>query len=137
MRKATFIAIFIIVTGFLTGCKKSSAPDPRDVFVATYSVSESWTENGQALTKPAFAMSIEKSTQYGDRLLLTNFANYGAGVIVEATMNGKTIAIAQQTLSNLKVITGSGTLSDPTLTITYTESINSISNSITAVAKKK
>jgi hypothetical protein len=120
----------------LTGCKKDSS-DVRDSFAAVYSVAETWTENSKTMTKPAFTMSVLKSSVTKEMVLLNNFANYGAGITAEATISGKTLTIPQQTLSNLKAINGSGTLSDQTLTITYTESYNSISVSITAVASKK
>ena len=53
-------------------------------------------------------MSVEKSTKHTDMLLFINFANYGARISAEATVNGTKITIPQQTLSNSKVITGSG-----------------------------
>lgn len=137
MRKITNLIVFLLITVLWTGCKKSSTPDVRDPFLATYSVTETWTENGQVLTKPTFTMSIEKSSQHADMLLLNNFANYGAGTTAEATVNGNTISIPQQTLSNLKVVQGTGTLADQTLTYKFSESSNGISNNITAIAKKK
>ena len=137
MSKITILALLLITSSIFTGCNKDKAPDPRDIFVATYSVTETWTENGQSLNKPAFTMSVEKSTQQADKLLLINFANYGAGTTAEATVSGTNITIPQQTLSNSKSITGTGTLSDPTLTFSYTESINSTSIVINATAKKK
>jgi PBP1b-binding outer membrane lipoprotein LpoB len=137
MKKTTNIIALILITVLWTGCKKSSSPDVRDVFVATYDVTETWTENGQVLTKPAFTMSIEKSSQHAEMLLLNNFANYGAGTTAEATVNGNAISIPQQTLSNSKVVEGTGTIADQTLTYKFSESFNGISNSITAVAKKK
>jgi hypothetical protein len=136
MKKTAVVTFIILLTALLTGCKKDKAPDPRDVFVATYSVTETWTENSQVITKPAFTMTIEKSTQQSDKILLINFANYGTGTTAEATVNGTKITITQQTLSNSKSITGSGTLADPTLTFSYTESINNVSNQITVTAKK-
>ena len=137
MRKILKIALLLITTVYLTGCKKDKAPDPRDIFISTYSVTESWTDNGKQLTKPAFTMTVEKSSQHTDMILLNNFANYGAGTTVEATVSGPKITLASQTLPNLKAITGSGTLADPTLTFNYSESINNISIEITATAKKK
>lgn len=53
-------------------------------------------------------MYVEKSTKHTDMLLFINFANYGARISAEATVNGTKITIPQQTLSNSKVITGSG-----------------------------
>jgi hypothetical protein len=137
MRKTGILTFLLLLTAFWTGCKKDKAPDPRDIFVSTYSVTESWSDNGQLLTKPAFTMSVEKSTQQSDKILFINFANYGAGITADATVSGTKITIPQQTLSNSKSITGTGTLADPTLSFTYTESINNISIEITATAKKK
>ena len=137
MRKTTFLLLMLLATASVSSCKKDKGPDVRDVFVATYSVLETWTENSIVLTKPAFTMSVEKSSQQPDLLLLNNFANYGAGITAEATVNGNKITIPQQTLSNSRVISGTGTLTDPNMTFTYTESINSVSIDITATAKKK
>jgi hypothetical protein len=137
INRTSGVLLFIVLALCATiSCKKSES-DIRDSFVATYSVTETWTENGKTLSKPAFTMSVVKSSQSQNLVLLNNFANYGAGITAEATINGKILTIGQQTLSNLKVITGSGTLTEPTLNFTYTESYNSISIDITAVATKK
>ncbi|MCX6255077.1 MAG: hypothetical protein NTV31_11455 [Bacteroidia bacterium] len=137
MKTSTFLTLILLATVTFTGCKKDSTTDIRDAFVATYSVTETWTENSKTLTKPAFTMSVEKSSQHTDMVLLNNFANYGAGITAEATISGKNLTIPQQTLPNLKAIIGSGTLSETTLTFTYTESYNNISINISATAKKK
>ncbi|MFA5818662.1 MAG: hypothetical protein WC854_05230 [Bacteroidales bacterium] len=137
MSKTTFFALMLLATAAWTGCQKESEPDIRDGFVATYSVTETWTENSKTLSKPAFTMSVEKSSQHNNMVLLNNFANYGAGITAEATISGNKLTIPQQTLPNLKAIIGSGTLTDITLIFTYTESYNSISIDITATAKKK
>ena len=128
-------AILIAISAF-AGCKKDSGLDVRDAFVATYSVAETWTENGKQLTKPAFTMSVEKSSQNSEKLLLNNFANYGAGITVEATLKNNVITIAQQTLPNLKGIIGSGTFTGTSLIITYTEVQGSTSIAVTAIANK-
>jgi hypothetical protein len=130
------ILLILIAVTSLTGCKKDSA-DNRDSFTGIFSVSETWTENGKTVSKPAFTMSVLKSSVSNDMVLLNNFANYGAGITAEATVEGNNLTISQQTLSNLKAISGSGTLSDQTLNITYTETYNNTSTSITAVATKK
>ena len=129
-----FILVAVIA---LTGCKKGSSPDIRDDFTAIYSVVETWTENSKTVTRTAFTMTVLKSSVTDEMVLLNNFANYGAGITAEATVSGKTLTIPQQTLSNQRAINGSGTLSDQTLTITYNESYNNTSISITAVATKK
>jgi hypothetical protein len=132
------VLILMILFAWVTfnGCKKDS-PDARDSFVATYSVSETWTENSKTVTKAAFTMSIAKSSVNKEMVLLNNFANYGAGITAEASVSDKTLTITDQTLSNQKRISGSGTLSAETLTFTYSESFNSTSISITAAATKK
>ena len=58
------------------------------------------------------------------------------GITVEGTINGNTLTIAQQTLSNSITVSGSGTLLIPTLTITYTEVINGNSIVVNATAIK-
>ena len=137
MKTTTFLSIILILTATWTGCKKDNITDVRDFYVATYSVTETWTENSKVLTKSPFAMSVEKATQNPEMLLLNNFSNYGAGVTAEATVSGENLTIPQQTLPNLKAIIGSGTLSDTTMTITYTETYNSTSFNISALAKKQ
>jgi hypothetical protein len=128
--------VTLIIISSLTGCKKDNGLDSRDAFAATYSVAESWTENGKPLTKPAFTMSIEKSSVNSEKLLLRNFGNYGAGITVEAMLKEKAITITQQTLPNSNGIIGSGAFTDAGFTLTYTETLGSTLYVITASAKK-
>jgi hypothetical protein len=137
MKKSILVVIILLSIAVSPSCKKDKGPDVRESFVATYSVTETWTENGKAMTKPEFTMSIEKSSQYVNMILLNNFGNYGAGVTVDVTVSGNTITITQQTLPNLKEINGSGTLTENTLNFTYTESYKGVSFQITSIAKKK
>ena len=137
MRKTTFFALMILVISLLTGCEAKITTDIRDSFVATYNVTETWTENSKPMFKPAYTMSVVKSSQQSDMLLLNNFANYGAGVTAEATVSGLFLTIPQQTLTDLKGIIGVGKLTDPTLTLYYTERYNNISIDITATAIKQ
>lgn len=136
MSKTKFIALMLFATSTFTGCNKTDS-DIRDIFLGTYSVTETWTENGKAMSKPAFSMSVEKASLNNEMVLLNNFANYGAGTTVEATVSEYILTIPQQTLPNLKAIKGTGKSNGPTMTITYTENYNSISIEITATAKKK
>jgi hypothetical protein len=136
MKNPTFFTLVLFGIFALTGCNKVPDPEVVSQFVSTYSVTETWTENGTALSKPAFTMTIVPSTQHNDVMLLNNFANYGAGFTVAGTISGNTITIAQQTLSNSITVSGSGTLLIPTLTITYTEVINGNSIVVTATATK-
>lgn len=136
MRKTRFIAFILLATAAFAGCRKTET-DVRDNFTATYSVTETWTENSKTMSKPAFTMTIGKSAINSDMLLLNNFANYGAGITAEATISGFFLTIPQQTLSNLKGISGTGKLNGSELTFTYKESYNSVSIDITAKAKMK
>jgi len=136
MRKITILSLILLSIATLTRCKKESI-DIRDGFIGPYSVTETWTENSKTITKPAFSMSAGKSSQNASVVLLNNFANYGAGTTAEATVKGNSLTIPEQTLSNSKTITGSGSLSGATMIFTYTESYNSVSISITATALKR
>ncbi len=139
MKKSTFLALILLSVIASAGCKKDKNKDPelKDDWAATYSVTETWTENSKPLTKPAFTMTIANSSLTENLVLLNNFANYGAGVTVEATVNGNQLTIAKQTLPNLKDVVGSGTLVDDIITIIYTESYGPISIEVTATAVKK
>jgi len=137
MRKITFFSLMLLATVLLTGCEAKINADIRDSFVATYSVTETWTENSKTVSKPAFTMAVVKASLSSEKVLLNNFANYGAGITAEATISGNSLTIPQQTLPNLKVITGTGKLNDPTLAFSYTETFNSVSIEITATAIKK
>lgn len=137
MKELFKISVVILISiSALTGCKKDSGLDIRDAFAATYSVAESWTENSKPLTKPAYTMSIEKSSINSEKLLLRNFGNYGAGITIEAMLKDKAITITQQTLPNSNGIIGSGAFTDAGLTFTYTETQGSASFVVTATAKK-
>lgn len=129
------VLVSLMTVGF-SSCDETSI-DMRAIYVATYNVTETWTENGKTMTKAPYSMTITLSVLINDMVLLNNFANYGAGVTVEATMLENTLTIKQQTLPNSIVVSGTATLTDPTLTIKYTETLNNNSINVTAVAKKR
>lgn len=136
MSKTKFIAFFLFSTLAFTGCKKTDV-NVRDIFLGSYSVTETWTENGKAMSKPAFSMSVEKASLNSSMVLINNFANYGAGTTVEATVSGYILTIPQQTLPNLKAITGTGHTDGLIMTFNYTEKFNNTSVEIIATAKRK
>ena len=130
------LLILAIYTLLLMGCKKDI--DAPDNSVYLYGVTESWTENGKAFSKPVFYMSVYKSFINNDAWLLNDFADYGDGIIVEVIINNNQLTIPRQTLSNSKSVVGSGSLDDlHTMTFTYTETYNGISNIISTVAKRR
>jgi hypothetical protein len=131
----TFLVLLFSALATLTNCKKTV--DVREDFVANYNLTETWTENGKTLSKPIYSMPIYKSTINDNLLLLNNFGNYGLGITAEATVNGNSITIPQQTLPNLITINGSGTLNGTTLTFTYTETFNGIATTVSTIAKMR
>jgi len=131
-----FTSLLFCTLIIISGCRKEKT-DYREYFVASYSVTETWNENNLPYTKPAFTLSIEKSSVSPDKILLKNFGNYGAGVAVEAIVNEYNITISKQTLANMKDITGTGYLKDMRLTITYTETSGSNSIPVTTTANKQ
>jgi hypothetical protein len=137
MKKNYLLVFILVILTTLWSCTDENSLDNRDNYVATYNVTETWTENSIVQSKPVFGMTIEKSSLYAEKILLNNFANYGTGITAEATINGPAITIPQQTLSNLKQINGSGTLNGPVLTFTYTETLGSTSILVTATANKR
>jgi hypothetical protein len=137
MKKNLPFILFILLLAISWSCQKDTDTDARDTFVAIYNVTETWTENNIPQNKPAFTMTVEKSFQSADRILLNNFANYGAGNTVEAVVIANGITIEQQTLANSKVITGSGSIVDNILTVTYTETLGTVSLVITATGNKR
>lgn len=137
MKKNLLLILLIILMVISWGCQKDNGSDARDSFVATYNVTETWTENNIPQNKLAFTMTVEKSFQGTDRILLNNFANYGAGNTVDAVVIANELTIEQQTLPNSKIITGSGSIANNTLTITYTETLGSVSIVVTATGYKR
>ena len=133
---AKHLLILAIYTLLLMGCKKDM--DAPDNSVYLYGVTESWTENGKTLSKPVYSMSVYKSYINNDVWLLNDFGDYGDGIIVEVIINNNQLTIPRQTLSNSKSVVGSGSLDDlHTMTFTYTETYNGISNIISTVAKRR
>lgn len=135
MKRTIFLVFMFVAIFTFVSCKK--AIDVREDFVAIYSVTETWTENGKTLSKPIYSMPIYKSTIDNSLLLLNNFGNYGIGITADATVNGNEITIPQQALPNLVTIIGSGTLDGTTLTFTYTETFNGITTTVSTVAKMR
>ena len=135
MKRIPFLLFLCLAISAISSCSKTI--DVREEYVAIYSVTETWTENGKTLSKPIYSMPIYKSTIDNSLLLLNNFGNYGAGVTAEAIVNGSSITIPQQSLPNSISIIGAGTLAGTTLTFNYTETFNGFTISVSTVAKMK
>lgn len=136
MKKSISVALILVPVILIWSCKKVDNREVRDNYVSVYNVTETWTEDGHAQSKPAFTMLIEKSSQDIRKVLLINFANYGAGISAMATINDFQMVIPQQTLPGPVEISGTATLSGQTLTIIYTETAGSTSFVVTATAIK-
>lgn len=137
MKKYCIVTFILIALATFWSCTEDNSFDNRDNYVASYNVTETWTENSIVQSKPAYAMTIIKSSLFEDKILLSNFANYGIGVTAEATINGTSLTIPQQTLPNQKGVVGAGTLADPVLNFTYTETLGTTSVLVTATATKR
>lgn len=123
--------LFITLSLLLWNCDKEST-DSIETLVATYSVNETWMENNISISRPGFTLNIVKSFQSPDKILLNNFGNYGVGTTVEAIVSENTLTIPKQTLPNSRIVEGSGTKTDSSIQITYTETQGTVAIVITA-----
>lgn len=101
----------------------------RTKFVAGYSVSESCTSGNYT-----YSVTVTTSTTGVDKIIVTNFGDYGIDVV--GTVDGSSVTFANQTLSGL-TLSGSGQLSGNILTITYTISQGSATDSCTMTCTKQ
>lgn len=109
---------FTLVTLFFTACKKDETFD-RDKFIGTYQATEDCTP-GQS-----FTMTIQATAGGDNGVVISNFGNFDNAVT--ATVSGNNITVPSQTFNvnaggALLIITvsGNGSISDKTMTITYT-----------------
>jgi len=72
-------ALFILL---LSSCNKDEpVVDIRDKYVGNYSATMSWYDGGSLLTHD-YEFTVTRSSLYDDGLIFSNFADYGASVIV-------------------------------------------------------
>lgn len=103
--------------------------EERAQFLANYSVSESCTSGN-------YTYSIEVGTSSTDvtKVIISNFGDYGVDVV--ATVNGSSLTIANQTVGG-GTFSGSGQLSGNILTITYSVTAGTSTDSCTMTCTKQ
>jgi hypothetical protein len=126
MKKLTSLFLFLIVTVlFITSCKKDEV-DPREKFVGSYAVSETWTLDGGGSGTDNYNLTISLSSVSSDQVIIENLGNtitaYGAQLNVTGTVAGTALAIPTQSISvgdYSVTVSGTGSLNDKLLTINY------------------
>jgi hypothetical protein len=120
-----FLFFSILILLFIS-CKKDDNTDPRDKFVGSYSISETWTLDGGGSGTDNYTISILKSSVNNKQIVINNLGNtitaYGAQMNVNGTVNKSAIAIETQSISlgdYSVTVTGTGSLNDNLLTINY------------------
>lgn len=122
---ANSILFFMMLVLLVTSCKKDEV-DPREKFVGTYAISETWTLDGGGSGTDNYNISISLSSIAEDQVIIQNLGNtvtaYGAEMNVTGTVNGNSITISTQSISigdYSVTVTGTGSLNDKLITINY------------------
>ncbi len=130
-----FLALFIFcAVAMVAGCKKDDETPTRDNFIAVYNVIESCTSGNYDYT-----ITIQASSVNADEVILSNFGDFGSGLI-KGTVNGTSLTIPNQTIDISGValtVSGSGSLNNNILTVTYTYSSDGFSDSCSATCTKQ
>ncbi len=120
----------IIITGayvlLCSSCKKDEDPDPREQFVGSYAISDTWTLDGGGSGTEAYTVSIAKSKDDLMKIIISNLGNtiaaYGEQMDVEAEYFGKTFGIESQTVMlGIYSITveGTGSIHGDSIAVSY------------------
>lgn len=122
---ANSILFFTMLVLLVTSCKKDEV-DPREKFVGTYAISETWTLDGGGSGTDNYNISISLSSIAEDQVIIQNLGNtvtaYGAEMNVTGTVNGNSLTISTQSVSigdYSVTVTGTGSLNDKLITINY------------------
>ena len=115
---------FFIMT---SSCKKEETPD-RDKFIGTYNVNETCSSGTFS-----YAITVSESTTSEDAIVINNFGDYG--VNVRATVSGNNITFNDTQGGG--TFSGSGSISDNTLTIIYTVSVAGLTDNCTKTCIKQ
>ena len=119
-----------IITGvcvlLCSSCQKDEDPDPREQFVGSYSISDSWTLDGGGTGTEIYTVNIAKSKDDLLKIIISNLGNtiaaYGEQMDVEAEYFGKTFSIESQTIKvgiYLITVEGTGLVQDDSITVSY------------------
>lgn len=108
--------------------------ETRAKFFGTYNAIESCSESGNF----TYQINITTSAANATTVLINNF--YGVGATVNATVSGSALTIPNQTVSvsgESATFSGSGQLSGNILTLSYTVTVGTSSESCTANCTKQ
>ena len=122
---ANSFLFFTMLVLLITSCKKDEV-DPREKFVGTYAISETWTLDGGGSGTDNYNISISLSSVAEDQVIIQNLGNtitaYGAQMNVTGTVNESSLTISTQSISvgdYSVTVSGTGSLNDKLLTINY------------------
>lgn len=101
----------------------------RAKFISTYSVSESCTSGNYT-----YSITITNSSTDVTKVIIGNFGDFGVDIV--ATVSGSGLTIANQTVGG-GTFSGSGQLSGNILTLTYTVTAGTDSDSCTMTCTKQ
>jgi hypothetical protein len=139
MKKSVLFSflVLLLISMTFTSCDKtdtdlSPTGNDRDKFLGAWSVHE-------IHTKADFVVTILEDPNETSRILIDNFANLITGNRATAVVSGSTITLdAEQTVGNMTVIGGSGTLTEPTkMSWTYSLTDGATRTDATATFTKK
>ena len=139
--KNLFRYLFIILAVvFIASCAEEDDPingisDARSKYVGTWTAQETSSVFGTS----TYSITISISNSNDEDILIKNFYNLGAGTVTIGTVNvegsANTLQIKQQTVSG-NVLNGSGSLSNGTLTLSFTSNDGQTIDNVTVTATK-
>jgi hypothetical protein len=122
----TKIAIVALIAVAFASCTSENLNnvDDRDDYTGNWSCQETGSSSGTS----SYTVSISKSSTDSSAILIGNFYGLGASKTAIAFVSGNSLTIQQQTVDNLNVLSGSGTLSGNTINLHYSISQGGIDN---------
>lgn len=104
----------LLITGIFSACEPDSqdtTDDPRDQFTGLWRFSEANTLKSTKAQN--YIVNITKSDSIQNEVILSNFGNPGANdIYVVGKVSSKTIILESQLLTNLWIVSGSGSISN-------------------------
>jgi hypothetical protein len=110
-----YILLWVIMGTFTACANDNSPPDVRDKFVGSYDMSQLCDNQ----PNPDYRITISKSTQNEDEIILQNLGSYGNAV--KGVVTGNDISVPSQEVGagviGMVTLSGSGTLDNNTMEI--------------------
>lgn len=118
MKKQLFLFATVLTVSVLSSCAPEEEPtpaDPRDPFVASWSVAE----NSSQIGFTPYTVHINKSTTNTNQVLIENFYNIGFNYKAVADISGTTVTINQQTYNGNQLHGGGQKTGANSISLTY------------------